>query len=437
MGLGKSARRPLTECGEAGDGLSNDQGVVLVRALMGSVVVISISLGLSVDEAIPRSRRPLSRTDEGAGRRRPGDSTEAPATQEQGFSAVLIRCPLRVGSSTVRGVDDLERSLDDVVQRTGFSGAVRVDDADGTRLAKAYGYADRANEIPNTVDTRFAAASAAKTFTALTVMNLVEHGRLTLQTTARSILGEDLPLIDDAATVEQLLAHRAGIGDYFDEDEEGEITDYVLTVPMHQLAATEDYLRVLDGFPQKFPPGERFTYCNGGYVVLALIAERVAGQPFPTLVQQAVSGPAGMIDTDYLRSDELPAGTALGYLFEKGARTNIHHLPVVGTGDGGIYTTVADMHAFWTALMAGRILPTERVKQMTEPLSTSPEDPRRYGLGFWLHPTSDVAMLEGYDAGVSFRSSHDPNTGLVVTVVSNWSDGAWPVSRHLNEVLGI
>lgn len=333
-------------------------------------------------------------------------------------------------------MDELERTLDDVVQRTGFTGAVRFDDAGGTRLAKAYGYADRANKIANTVDTRFAAASAAKTFTALTVMSLVEQRQLTLDTTARSVLGEDLPLIDDAVTVEQLLAHRSGIGDYFDEDEEGEITDYVVTVPMHQLAATEDYLRVLGGFPQKFPPGERFAYCNGGYVVLALIAERVAGQPFPRLVQQAVSGPAGLADTDFLRSDELPAGTALGYLYEKGPRTNIHHLPVVGTGDGGIYTTVADMHAFWAALMAGRILPIERVKQMTTPRSTSPEDPRRYGLGFWRHPTSDVAMLEGYDAGVSFRSSHDPNAGRTLTVVANWSDGAWPVSRHLNEVLG-
>jgi CubicO group peptidase (beta-lactamase class C family) len=143
-----------------------------------------------------------------------------------------------------------------------------------------------------------------------------------------------------------------------------------------------------------------------------------------------------MTDTAFLRSDELPSGVALGYLFEEGLRTNIFHLPVVGSGDGGIFTTVADMHAFWTALMAGRIVPTDRVAQMTQPRSRAPEDPRRYGLGFWLHPTNDVVLLEGYDAGVSFRSVHDPAAGLTHTVVSNWSDGAWPVSRHLNEVFG-
>lgn len=333
-------------------------------------------------------------------------------------------------------MDELERSLDEVARRTGFSGAVRVDDSGGTRLARAYGWADRANEIANSVDTRFAIASGVKGFTALTVMSLVENGSLTLDTTARSVLCEDLPLIDDAATVEQLLAHRSGIGDFIDEDDDNDITDYILSVPVHQLATTEDYLRVLGGLPQQFPPGERFAYCNGGYVVLALIAERVAGQPFSKLLKQAVCEPAGMVGTDFQRSDELPAGAALGYLYEKGPRTNIHHLPVVGSGDGGIYTTVSDMHAFWTALWAGRVVSADRVQQMTEPRSQSPEDPRRYGLGFWLHPTGDAVTLEGYDAGVSFRSTHDPKVGLTHTVVSNWSDGAWLVSRHLNEFLG-
>ena len=50
---------------------------------------------------------------------------------------------------------------------------------------------------------------------------------------------------------------------------------------------------MLDGHPQKFAPGERFAYCNGGYVVLALIAERATGTPFPDLVRDLVCTPAG------------------------------------------------------------------------------------------------------------------------------------------------
>ena len=70
-----------------------------------------------------------------------------------------------------------------------------------------------------------------------------------MDTTARSPLGEDLPAIDDAVTVEHLLSHRSGIGDYLDEDTVESITDYVLGVPVHRLDSAEAYISVLDGHP--------------------------------------------------------------------------------------------------------------------------------------------------------------------------------------------
>jgi len=60
---------------------------------------------------------------------------------------------------------------------------------------------------------------------------------------------------------------------------------------------------------------------------------------------------------------------------------------------------------------------------------------RRYGLGFWLHESQDTVILEGYDAGVSFRSTHDPHADLTMTVISNWTDGAWPIAHFLAERL--
>ena len=166
------------------------------------------------------------------------------------------------------------------------------------------------------------------------------------------MLGGDLPLIGDDVTIEHLLSHRSGIGDYLDEDAEPEITDYVMPVPVHELATTEQYLAVLDGHPTKFAADERFAYCNSGYVVLALIAERTSGVPFHELVRQRVCEPAGMHDTEFLRSDELPGRAALGYLPIDGvSRTNVFHLPVRGSGDGGIYSTAADISSFWTRVL--------------------------------------------------------------------------------------
>jgi CubicO group peptidase (beta-lactamase class C family) len=331
----------------------------------------------------------------------------------------------------------LEEAVDPLATRTGFSGVVRVDRGDELEFAKAYGLADRAHAIPNDVATLFATASCTKGFTALTVMSLVEDGTLELTTTARSVLGEDLPLIADDVTLEHLMAHRSGIGDYVHEDEIESVTDYVLPVPVHRLATTEQYLTVLDGHATVSPAGERFAYNNGGFVVLALIAERASGVPFHDLVQQRVCEPAGMVDTAFLRSDELPGGAALGYLENDRPRTNVLHLPVRGTGDGGIYSTADDLHTFWDALLAGRIVPTARVAEMVRPRSDWPEEERRYGLGFHLHATSDVVWLEGYDAGVSFRSVVDPTSGTSHTVISNTSDGAWDITWDLDEILGL
>jgi CubicO group peptidase (beta-lactamase class C family) len=332
-------------------------------------------------------------------------------------------------------VEPLEAAVDSIAEATGFSGVVRVDRGDRIELAKAYGLAHRGHEISNTVDTQFAVASGGKAFTALVVVSLIEAGTLDLSTTARSLLGGDLPLIADEVTVEQLLSHRSGIGDYLEEDEDLDLDAYLLSVPVQDLATTEQFLAVLDGYPAKFAPGERFSYCNGGYIVLALIAERASGVPYHELVRQRVCEPAGLDDTEFLRSDELPGRAALGYLTVDGVRTNLFHLPVRGNGDGGIYTTVADIRSFWVALFSGEIVSTDWVAEMVRPRSEVPEGPRRYGLGFWLHHSSDVVLLDGSDTGVSFRSLHDPHTGTTHTVISNTSDGAWPVARLLAERL--
>src|SRR5207249_9116821 len=99
---------------------------------------------------------------------------------------------------------------------TSFSGVVRVDRAGDLDALRAYGLAHRSHEIPNEPDTLFGIASGTKGLTALAVVALVEDGLLDVSTPARRVLGSDLPLIDDDVTVEHLLAHRSGIGDYLD-----------------------------------------------------------------------------------------------------------------------------------------------------------------------------------------------------------------------------
>ncbi|MFJ3968481.1 serine hydrolase domain-containing protein [Streptomyces parvus] len=319
--------------------------------------------------------------------------------------------------------------IDAIAEKTAFSGVVRVDREGQVEFAKAYGLAHRAYRIPNTLDTRFGMASGGKGFTALAVLSLIEDGALKLDTTARSLLGGDLPQIADDVTVEHLLTHTSGIGDYLDEEADTEITDYVIGAA-HELTSTEAFLPLLDGHPAKFAAGERFGYCNGGFVVLALLAERAGGVGYHDLVRRRVLRPARMTSTDFLRSDELPADAAVGYLPLDGVdRSNVFHLPVLASGDGGIHTTAEDVSAFWRALFAGDIV--DRVDEVVRPRQDVPEESMRYGLGLWLHESSDTVFLIGYDAGASFKSAHDPHTGTTRTVISNTTPGAWPIARAL------
>jgi CubicO group peptidase (beta-lactamase class C family) len=325
-------------------------------------------------------------------------------------------------------MSELSSRIDETATRTDFAGVVRFERAGAVALDAAYGLADRSHGIAMTTDNQLGMASGSKTFTALVVLRLVEERLLTLSTTARQILGADLPLIAGDVTIEHLLTHRSGIGDYLDEDE-FDSEDYELPVSAHRLVSTQDFLPILDGHPTKFMAGDRFCYCNGGFVVLALIAERVSGRSYHELVRELVCSPAGMADTEFLRSDALPGRAALGYVELEGLwRTNVFHLPVIATGDGGMYTTTADMARFWTALMSGRIVRMETLADMrTARSEPDAGESRCYGLGCWLKADSPRITMSGADAGVSFWSSHHPERGTTATVISTTIDGAWPV----------
>ena len=330
---------------------------------------------------------------------------------------------------------ELSRRVDETAARTDFAGVVRFDRAGDVALDAAYGLADRSHGIAMTTDNQLGMASGSKTFTALVVLRLVEEGLLALSTTARQLLGTDLPLIADDVTIEHLLSHRSGIGDYLDEDE-FDSEDYVLPVSAHRLVTTEDFLPILDGHPTKSKAGDRFSYCNGGFVVLALIAERVSGRSYHDLVRELVCSPAGMADTEFLRSDALPGRAALGYVDVQGQwRTNVFYLPVIATGDGGMYTTTADMARFWTALTSERIVRRETLADMRRARSEpDPGESRCYGLGLWLTADSRQITMSGADAGVSFWSSHHPEHGTTATVISTTIGGAWPLVETLKTV---
>lgn len=330
-------------------------------------------------------------------------------------------------------VAEIGAELAEVADRTGFSGVAVVTCGGRAPITVLRGHAERPNRRPNRMTTRFAVASVTKGLTALAVASLVDDGLLTLDTTLRDLAGAELPLVDDSVTVAHLLEHTSGVGDYLDEDEIDDIDAYALDVPAHRLADVAGHIDVVDGHPQTSAPGERFAYNNGGYVMLAVAIERAAGAGYHDVVRDRALAPAGMADSGFFRSDDLPADAAIGYLGS--GRTNVFNVPVRGVGDGGAYSTAADLGRFWASLFDGRIVALDAVEELVVARHTTDDGSLRYGRGFWLRPDRQTVMLEGMDAGISCRTAHDRVSGVGYTVLSNTADGAWPLVGLLDERL--
>ncbi|WP_405218809.1 serine hydrolase domain-containing protein [Agrococcus sp. Ld7] len=325
--------------------------------------------------------------------------------------------------------------LDEAVAEQPFSGVIAIDVGDERTLERAEGFLHRGLGVPMRADARIAIASGGKAFTALAVMRLIEQGSMRLDQRVRELLRDDLPLIDDAVTVEQLLDHTSGIGDYLDEAAEWEVDDFVLPLPVHALTTAEAFLPMLDGFAQAFAPGQRFAYCNGSYVVLAVLLERVTGESYHRAVRRLVLDPAGLDRTGFLPLNALPSDAAPGYLHDTGDLVNTLHLPVLGNGDGGVFTTADDLHRCWSALLDGRIVSSASLRAMMQPRHDVPDEQLRAGMGLFLHASLPVLVLEGYDAGASFCSWHIPASRTTVSVLGNSSEGGWPVMRVLRAAI--
>ena len=102
------------------------------------------------------------------------------------------------------------------------------------------GFADLPNEIPNTLNTRFAIASAGKVFVAVGILQLIEQGKLHLEDTLGNVLTMDLGQIDPDVTIRQLLTHTSGVPDYFDESVMDDYEELWIDFPNYRIRHNND-----------------------------------------------------------------------------------------------------------------------------------------------------------------------------------------------------
>ncbi|MFB3126207.1 MAG: serine hydrolase domain-containing protein, partial [Candidatus Acidiferrales bacterium] len=199
---------------------------------------------------------------------------------------------------------------------------------------RGYGMANLEHNIPISSTSVFRIGSTSKQFSALSILLLVEEGKLSLDDNIRKYLPE-MPDYGSPVTIRHLIHHSSGIRDYLTlmslvgKGDDDFYTDEDVVV---MLARQREL---------NFNPGDRFLYSNSGYFLLSQIVKRASGQSLREYAAEKIFGPLGMQNT-HLHDDHtlIVQSRASGYSPRKDGDYQINMTTLGMVGDGGVFTTV-------------------------------------------------------------------------------------------------
>jgi CubicO group peptidase (beta-lactamase class C family) len=283
---------------------------------------------------------------------------------------------------------------------------------------RGYGMANLEQKIPITPATLFDPASIAKPFTALSVMLLVEQGKLSLDDEVWKHVPEWVDR-QDRVTIRHLLAHTAGLRDVF-------LLIELAPPPAPGVDINEHILRTLAGQRGvNFVPSTEFSYNNGGYNLLGSIVARVSGQSFREFTATHIFGPLGMKQSSFRGGPvTISANHALGYHrddrgFHLARDGGIDTSAIVG--NSGLFTTVGDLLRFAQNFGDARIGSRDHLNGMQTAASLGQNGTSPFGLGLEVGVDGDLKTVGhgGGDRGIAAYVIRYPAHDLNVAVLCN------------------
>lgn len=278
---------------------------------------------------------------------------------------------------------------------------------------KAYGLAHVEEKIAATTAHNFRLASITKQFTAMCLMQLVEAGKLTYETSLTEIF-TDFPEYGHAITIRHLLQHTSGLVDYEDVIPDS-ITRQVLDHDVLMLMRAQD--------STYFAPGAKFRYSNSGYAVLAMVVEKVSGKSFATYLHENIFAPLKMTNSMAYEPGVSEVGKrAMGYRVEgeKIVFSDQSQTSAV-LGDGGIYSSIEDLSQWEQALYTNKLVSTATLTQAFTPGMRSDGTKLEYGFGWFLDEYRGHQRMRHSGSTCGFRNELQlyPESKSAVIILTN------------------
>jgi CubicO group peptidase (beta-lactamase class C family) len=329
---------------------------------------------------------------------------------------------LLLGATIARAIPDeqLSGKVDELVTAELYAqhipGVALAVIRDG-RIAKAagYGLANVELGVSTKPESIFQTGSVGKQFTATAVMMLVEAGKIGLDDKISKYF-PDSPATWKDVTVRHLLTHTSGIPDYTSEKTGGAInmrTDYT----------EEELVKKIAGLPLDFPPGEKWSYSNSGYLLLGVLIHNVTGEFYGAFLQQRVFQPLQMTSTRIISEADIVPNRSAGYRLVKGELKNQEWVsPSLNTtADGALYTNVLDLAKWDAALYTEKLLKKSSFDQMWTPVKLNTGKTYGYGFGWSISEVNGHRLLDhgGAWQGFTMHISRYVDDRLTVVVMTN------------------
>ncbi|GGS49851.1 serine hydrolase domain-containing protein [Streptomyces violaceus] len=352
------------------------------------------------------------------------------------LTAALAAPALAAAPGTAPGGHDATRQAVRAAVAEGVPGVtVTVRRGHGTWAATA-GVGDLETGKPRSTADHYRVASISKTFVATVVLQLEAEGKLSLDDTVEKWLpglvrgnGHDGRRI----TLRRLLNHTSGIFDYLDDPgfQQTYMTADGFMKHRFDQASPEELLAIAMANKPYFTPGTSFAYSNTNYILAARVIEKATGSDdYGDEIDRRIIAPLKLASTSVPTRVTLPRPGSRAY--SKLARTatgptyDVTELnPRLAYGSGQMVSSSADLNRFYSALLRGRLLPPEQLKEMKTTVPSS-RDTSRYGLGLVDRKLSCGVHVWGHDGGI-FGSNSDVVTtedgrhSLAVNLNGDWS----------------
>lgn len=290
----------------------------------------------------------------------------------------------------------------------------------GQRLyRRGFGLASVELGVANTAWTRMRIGSTSKHFTCLAALLLAEDGKLDVDASAREYFPA-LPPLRGEPTLRQFMTHTSGYRCYMDL---ASLSDGMAIKPRGEALAAQ-----LRQTAVNFAPGEKILYCNGGYHLLSLVIEKVAGMPFEQFLKERIFTPLGMVDTVSAPSDfDIHRGMATLHVArppEQGGGWRLGIFPTEEVrGEGAMISTLDDMLTWLAHLRSPNktVGSDESWRQMTTRATLNNGLVAPYGLGLMLHDYRGVEVIHhaGGVVGGTCQMITVPSHALDIILMTN------------------